>query len=267
MHACKMTEQKHSLQQQQQQQQTQQGPTTRSSSSVHNHDNSNNNMSSVSPPDPNRPGYYNSPLSPTPSTASGRRPSHSHLAIPPLLSGSSPISSANRIHHLGGPPTTTPAGAAAMSYYSSYSSPPLSPHIPPPATAGMTAATDILTGITPSSLSSTSSSFSSLTKAQQSAVDTALANEKRRIQNLETHEKDYTTLEEYKTALKRERQHSKHLAMELACLKCVAVTSTLEAEIHEEGRINCLMRRLDGLQKEKGRIILELEREEEMVSV
>lgn len=169
---------------------------------------------------------------------------------------------------MGGPPSTTPstaAAAAAMSYYSSYSSPPLSPHIPPPpGTAGMTAAaTDIHTGMTPSSLSS---SFSSLTKAQQSAVDTALANEKRRIQNLETQEKDYTTLEEYKTALKRERQHSKHLAMELACLKCVAVTSTLEAEIHEEGRINCLMRRLDGLQKEKGRIILELEREEEMLT-
>jgi hypothetical protein len=96
-------------------------------------------------------------------------------------------------------------------------------------------------------------------------MDAALAHEKQRIQNLELQEREYTTLDEFRAALKRERQHSKHLAMELASLKCVAVTSTLEAEIHEEGRINCLMRRLDGLQKEKGRIILELEREEEMV--
>ena len=66
-------------------------------------------------------------------------------------------------------------------------------------------------------------------------------------------------------ALKRERQYSKRLVGELAALKSVAVTSTLEAEINEEGRINCLMRRLDILQKEKGRIIVELEREEEMV--
>jgi hypothetical protein len=33
----------------------------------------------------------------------------------------------------------------------------------------------------------------------------------------------------------------------------------------EEGRVNNLMRRLDVLQQEKGRIIVELEREEEMV--
>lgn len=71
---------------------------------------------------------------------------------------------------------------------------------------------------------------------------------------------------QYQAALKRERQHSKDLVRELAVLKSIAVASTLEAEVHEEGRINCLMRRLDGLQKEKGRIIVELEREEEMVS-
>ena len=41
--------------------------------------------------------------------------------------------------------------------------------------------------------------------------------------------------------------------------------SVAQAEVHEEGRINHLMRRLDTLQAEKGRIIVELEREEEMV--
>jgi len=71
---------------------------------------------------------------------------------------------------------------------------------------------------------------------------------------------------EYKAALKKERRYSKNLVGELAALKSVAVTSTLEAEINEEGRINCLMRRLDVLQKEKGRIIVELEREEEMLT-
>jgi len=44
------------------------------------------------------------------------------------------------------------------------------------------------------------------------------------------------------------------------------VAGQAEAEIREEGRINNLMRRLDGLQKEKGRIIIELEREEEMLT-
>lgn len=103
-------------------------------------------------------------------------------------------------------------------------------------------------------------------KASKSAVDTALVNERERIKVLEEEEANYTTIEEFKAALKKERQYSKNVVSELAALKSIAVTSTLEAEIHEEGRINCLMRRLDILQKEKGRIIVELEREEEMVS-
>lgn len=110
-------------------------------------------------------------------------------------------------------------------------------------------------------------------RATKSAVDTALANERDRIKALELQEEESFTssgsgtvsIKQYKMALKRERQYSKRLVGELAALKSVAVTSTLEAEINEEGRINCLMRRLDILQKEKGRIIVELEREEEMV--
>jgi aspartate oxidase len=103
-------------------------------------------------------------------------------------------------------------------------------------------------------------------RATKSAVDTALANERDRIKHLEAQEATFSTVEELKAALKKERQHSKHIVGELAALKSVAVASTLEAEVCEEGRINCLMRRLDILQKEKGRIIVELEREEEMVS-
>lgn len=111
-------------------------------------------------------------------------------------------------------------------------------------------------------------------RATKSAVDTALANERDRIKALELQEEESFTssgsgtvsIKQYKMALKRERQYSKRLVGELAALKSVAVTSTLEAEINEEGRINCLMRRLDILQKEKGRIIVELEREEEMLT-
>lgn len=195
----------------------------------------------------NRNGPYHQP-SASPSPLTGRRPS---LSIPPLLSGSSPtpLTASSRTHlRLSSPNPYS---------YSSSSSPPLSPRIPPPPSLSTN------TNNTTATSSPSSSSF--YEKAQQSAMDAALAHEKQRIQNLELQEREYTTLDEFRAALKRERQHSKHLAMELASLKCVAVTSTLEAEIHEEGRINCLMRRLDGLQKEKGRIILELEREEEMV--
>lgn len=103
-------------------------------------------------------------------------------------------------------------------------------------------------------------------RSTKSAVDAALAIEINRIKSIETLEQKYTTMAEYKAALKKERRYSKNLVGELAALKSVAVTSTLEAEINEEGRINCLMRRLDVLQKEKGRIIVELEREEEMLT-
>ena len=42
--------------------------------------------------------------------------------------------------------------------------------------------------------------------------------------------------------------------------------SQAEAEIEDESRMNALMRRLDTVQREKGRIIVELEREEEMLT-
>lgn len=103
-------------------------------------------------------------------------------------------------------------------------------------------------------------------RAATSAIDNALSNERDRISKLEEIEADYNTVDQFKAALRKERHHSKQLVKELAELKSVAVASTLEAEVNEEGRINCLMRRLDGVQKEKGRIIVELEREEEMLT-
>lgn len=110
------------------------------------------------------------------------------------------------------------------------------------------------------------SSSSPYIRATTSAIDNALSNERDRISKLEQHEAHFETIEEFKVALRKERHHSKQLVMELAELKSIAVASTLEAEVHEEGRINCLMRRVDGLKKEKGRIIVELEREEEMLT-
>lgn len=56
------------------------------------------------------------------------------------------------------------------------------------------------------------------------------------------------------------------MVAELAAYKSMAVVTQAEAEVVEEGRINCLMRKLDGVVKEKGRIVLELEREEEMLT-
>jgi hypothetical protein len=73
------------------------------------------------------------------------------------------------------------------------------------------------------------------------------------------------SVEELRVALKRERAYSCKLAVDLATLRCAAVSSQAEAEAYEEGRINCLMRRLSSLAKEKGRLIVELEQEEEMV--
>jgi len=108
----------------------------------------------------------------------------------------------------------------------------------------------------------------SSTTCSKAAVDAALAVERARVRELEVAEGTFTA-DELRQALRRERSHSSRLAGEVAALKSAAVASQAEAEVHEEGRINCLMRRLqtqmETLQREKGRIIVELEREEEMV--
>jgi len=70
-----------------------------------------------------------------------------------------------------------------------------------------------------------------------------------------------------RAVLKIERRRSSRLTGDLVALRSAAVESQAQAEAHEEGRINFLLGRLDKVQKEKGRIIVELEREEEMVSI
>lgn len=98
------------------------------------------------------------------------------------------------------------------------------------------------------------------------AVEHALEVERTRIREREKEEECYNDMDQVKQAIKRERSHSCRLVAELATLKSVSVKSQAEAEAYEEGRINCLMRRLECLQREKGRIIVELEREEEMLT-
>lgn len=56
------------------------------------------------------------------------------------------------------------------------------------------------------------------------------------------------------------------MVAELAAYKSMAVVTQAEAEMVEEGRINCLMRKLTSVVQEKGRVVQELEREEEMLT-
>lgn len=97
--------------------------------------------------------------------------------------------------------------------------------------------------------------------AQQHAMQ---EERKRRIQK-EREETDFTA-SQLRQVLREERIRMSRIAAELAQLKSSAVSSQLESEVNEEGRINCVLRQLDGVQQEKGRIILELEREEEMLT-
>jgi len=100
---------------------------------------------------------------------------------------------------------------------------------------------------------------------RQRAMEAAVQKEHERTKAMEKEEQNLSA-EEMRTVLKRERHRMARMAADLASMRSMAVQSVAEAEVHEEGRINNLMRRLDCLQQEKGRIIVELEREEEMVS-
>lgn len=101
--------------------------------------------------------------------------------------------------------------------------------------------------------------------SSQAAMDAVLASERKRMKEKELEEQNMS-VEEIKAVLKRERIRMSRMAADLASLKSNLVQNQAEAEVNEEGRINCLLAHLDGLQQEKGRIIVELEREEEMVS-
>ena len=99
---------------------------------------------------------------------------------------------------------------------------------------------------------------------QRKAMEAAVAKERKRAKEMELQEAGMSA-DELRAVLKRERHRMGRIAADLAVLKCNTVHAQLEAEMVEEGHINTLLRRMDELQQEKGRIIVELEREEEMV--
>lgn len=104
----------------------------------------------------------------------------------------------------------------------------------------------------------------SLASPTRTAMEAAVQSERARAK-LKEKEEEEMTADELRVVLKRERTRMSKFAADLTALRAAAVQSQAEAEVHEEGRINCLMRRLEGLQQEKGRLIVELEQEEEMV--
>lgn len=95
-------------------------------------------------------------------------------------------------------------------------------------------------------------------------MEAAIITEHTRMREMEAKEKDLGA-DELRVILKQERHRMAKFAADLAKHKMLTVQSQLESEIMEEGRVNGLMRRLEELQLEKGRIVFELEREEEMV--
>ena len=102
--------------------------------------------------------------------------------------------------------------------------------------------------------------------AARCAMEQKMQEERQRRARKEREEANLTA-DALRAILKEERIRMSRIAGELAQLKSMAAASQLESEVIEEGRINNLMRRLDDVQQEKGRIILELEREEEMVRI
>lgn len=104
----------------------------------------------------------------------------------------------------------------------------------------------------------------------------ALAEENARVSSLKEREEQYTTIDEYKHALARERRHSLSLVQELSYHKFNSRYQSCqlysEAEINEEAKVNLLIKNMEGIIKEKNedkvRTVMELEREEErMINV
>lgn len=96
---------------------------------------------------------------------------------------------------------------------------------------------------------------------QRKAMEAAAAKERARAKAMEETELELSA-EELRAVLKKERLRTAKIQSDLAALRNSTVQQQFQAEVLEEGRINGLMRRMDILQEEKGRIIVELEREE-----
>ena len=108
------------------------------------------------------------------------------------------------------------------------------------------------------------------------ALHVTAERERSRIELLTRHESEnYTTIEQYQRALSHERRHhSTALALEVTRLsfhaKFLSCDIHTAAEISEEARINSIIKNITTMKKdmneERGRVIMELEREEERIS-
>lgn len=88
--------------------------------------------------------------------------------------------------------------------------------------------------------------------------------ERQRMKEMEQEELKMTA-DELRFILKQERRRMLEFAVDLAKLRSTAAHAQAESEMHEERAINGLMRKLDTLKGEKSRLMMELEREEDLV--
>ena len=185
----------------------------------------------------------------------GRQMDRAPHPTPPI----SPPHHQRRVHAFGSPVSSTKLrsqslGQAPIGYYS-----PISPYaVRSVPVSPVAAAVKPLT--MPLRMPFLPPEHSEARKAKQAAATA----ERKRAKEMAEKEVNLTA-EELRDILKKERHRMGRIAADLAALKATAAQSQLEAEMIEEGHINCLLRRMDDLQQEKGRIIVELEREEEMV--
>jgi hypothetical protein len=229
------------------------------------------------------PNLLNSGAFPPP-PHSPHRHSHDSLSSPPTIIASPNLTSP---HIPAAPPTTpyTPSipfptadnmimtsssslPTVPMQFPPSSNSPPLNSHSSslPPTNDATSSTTTISTLLNQQPLDP---HYNHL--LHQSLLQTQ-SNEQHRIQQQTHHEtQNYTTIDEYRHALSRERRHSLTLSLELTYYKFLSKYQSCSLhsnlEMNEEARLNKLIKNIDCMKKDmkedKIRCVMELEREEE----
>mmetsp|Transcript_11557 Transcript_11557/g.17768 ORF Transcript_11557/g.17768 Transcript_11557/m.17768 type:complete len:423 (-) Transcript_11557:394-1662(-) len=96
-----------------------------------------------------------------------------------------------------------------------------------------------------------STTYTTSSPAARSSMEIAMQEERGRRIRMEKEEASMDA-DMLRSILREERIRMARFAAELAQLKATAANSQLESEVVEEGRINSLIRQLDGMQLEKG---------------
>ncbi len=231
------------------------------------------------------PNLLNSGAFPPP-PHSPHRHSHDSLSSPPTIIASPNLTSP---HIPAAPPTTpyTPSipfpTADNLIMTSSSSLPTVPMQFPPSSNSPpLNSHSSSLPTNDASTTSSSSTIISTLLNQQpldphynhllhQSLLQTQ-SHEQHRIQQQTHHEtQNYTTIDEYRHALSRERRHSLTLSLELTYYKFLSKYQSCSLhsnlEMNEEARLNKLIKNIDCMKKDmkedKVRCVMELEREEE----